>query len=130
MGGNRHNFSTNETSGDGEPPGAHPADLAFPPPLWRFRPYIATSSMVQVALDAAVSLAAEGISAEVLDPRTLVPLDEQTLTRSAEKTGRVIVIDEGWTSVGLPAEICARISEQAFFMAGTIEEVRERAKKN
>ena len=56
---------------------------------------IATSSMVQVALGAADLLAEIGISAEVVDPRTLWPLDEKTLVDSAKKTSRVIVIDEG-----------------------------------
>src|SRR5438034_8032999 len=53
---------------------------------------VAMSSMVYVALDAAEKLAADGISAEVVDPRTLVPLDRDALVRSAQKTGRVIVV--------------------------------------
>ena len=55
---------------------------------------IATSSMVNVALTAAEELAAQGISAEVIDPRTLAPLDEATLVESVRKTSRCIVIDE------------------------------------
>src|ERR671926_1632382 len=55
---------------------------------------VATSSMVYVALEAADILAADGISAEVVDPRTLVPLDRDGLVRSAKKTGRAIVVDE------------------------------------
>src|SRR6185437_2192192 len=55
---------------------------------------IATSSMVYVALDAAAVLEERGVSAEVVDPRSLVPLDRETLLASARKTGRVIVIDE------------------------------------
>ena len=51
--------------------------------------------MVQVAEKAAEMLAAEGISAEVIDPRTIVPLDEATLLDSVKKTSRAIVIDEG-----------------------------------
>src|SRR5579884_789767 len=61
---------------------------------------IATSSMVYVALDAAKELDGRGISAEVVDPRTLVPLDRDALVASAKKTGRVIVIDEGHQSYG------------------------------
>src|SRR6202451_4291387 len=57
---------------------------------------IATSSMVQVALGAASLLEENGISAEVVDPRTLWPLDEETLVASAKKTSRVIVVDEGY----------------------------------
>src|SRR5437879_4486531 len=56
---------------------------------------VGTSSMVHVCLAAAEQLETEGISAEVIDPRTLVPLDEDTLVRSAEKTGRALVVDEG-----------------------------------
>ena len=76
---------------------------------------IATSSMVQVASKAADILAAERISAEVIDPRTLVPLDENTLLRSAQKTSRVIIIDEGHQSFGVTAEIGSRINEKAFY---------------
>ena len=57
---------------------------------------IATSSMVQVALGAATLLEEVGVSAEVVDPRTTWPLDEQTLIESAKKTSRAIVIDEGY----------------------------------
>ncbi len=76
---------------------------------------IATSSMVQVAEKAADMLAAEGISAEVIDPRTIVPLDEETLLASARKTGRVVVIDEGHQSYGVTAEIASRIGDKAFY---------------
>jgi len=76
---------------------------------------IATSSMVQVAERAADLLAAEGISAEVIDPRTIVPLDEETILQSVRKTGRAIIIDEGHRSFGVTAEIAARIAEKAFY---------------
>ncbi|MGK0284499.1 MAG: pyruvate/2-oxoglutarate/acetoin dehydrogenase E1 component [Patiriisocius sp.] len=76
---------------------------------------IATSSMVQVAEAAAELLAQDGISAEVIDPRTLVPLDEDTLVESVKKTGRAIVIDEGHQSYGVTAEIAARLTERAFY---------------
>lgn len=76
---------------------------------------IATSSMVQVAQKAAEALAGEGISAEVIDPRTIVPLDEDTLVASAKKTSRVIVIDEGHQNFGITGEIASRINEKAFF---------------
>src|SRR5213080_3949417 len=71
---------------------------------------IATSSMVYIALDAANAL-----EAEVVDPRTLVPLDRDTLIASAKKTGRVIVIDEGHQSYGASAELAAVVSEGAFW---------------
>ncbi|MCA1774243.1 MAG: alpha-ketoacid dehydrogenase subunit beta [Loktanella sp.] len=76
---------------------------------------IGTSSMVQVCEKAAEILAKEGISAEVVDPRTIVPLDEATLLASARKTSRVIVVDEGHQSYGVTAEIASRINEKAFY---------------
>jgi len=76
---------------------------------------VATSSMVQVALGAAKLLEEYGISAEVVDPRTLWPLDEQTLVGSAKKTSRVMVVDEGYERYGVTAEIAALIQERAFF---------------
>jgi pyruvate dehydrogenase E1 component beta subunit len=76
---------------------------------------VATSSMVQVALGAANLLAEHDISAEVIDPRTLWPLDEKTLIDSAKKTSRVIVVDEGYGRYGVTAELASTIQEGAFF---------------
>lgn len=76
---------------------------------------VATSSMVQVALEAANMLEAIGLQAEVIDPRTTTPLDEQTLIESAKKTSRVIVIDEGYQRYGVTAEIAAVIADGAFY---------------
>ncbi|WP_420406862.1 alpha-ketoacid dehydrogenase subunit beta [Hoeflea sp.] len=76
---------------------------------------VATSSMVQVALAAAGQLEQDGISAEVIDPRTIVPLDEATILDSVRKTSRAIVIDEGHQSYGITGEIASRISEKAFY---------------
>jgi pyruvate/2-oxoglutarate/acetoin dehydrogenase E1 component len=76
---------------------------------------IATSSMVQVALGAAALLAEAGISAEVIDPRTMWPLDEKTLIESAKKTSRVIVIDEGYERYGVTAELASVIAAGAFY---------------
>ncbi len=76
---------------------------------------VATSSMVQVALDAAKKLEEIGLSAEVVDPRTTWPLDKKTLIASAKKTGRVIVIDEGYEQYGVTAELAAVIAEGAFY---------------
>jgi pyruvate dehydrogenase E1 component beta subunit len=70
--------------------------------------------MVQVALGAAILLEKEGISAEVVDPRTTWPLDEKTLIESVKKTSRAIVIDEGYGRYGVTAEIAAVIAEGAF----------------
>jgi pyruvate/2-oxoglutarate/acetoin dehydrogenase E1 component len=76
---------------------------------------VATSSMVQVALGAADLLEEAGVSAEVVDPRTMWPLDEKTLIESAKKTSRVIVIDEGYERYGVTAEIAAVVAEGAFY---------------
>jgi acetoin:2,6-dichlorophenolindophenol oxidoreductase subunit beta len=76
---------------------------------------VATSSMVQVARQAAEMLAEEGISAEVIDPRTIVPLDEETILASVRKTGRAVIVDEGHQSFGVTAEIASRIYEKAFY---------------
>jgi pyruvate dehydrogenase E1 component beta subunit len=76
---------------------------------------VATSSMVQVALGAARLLEAEDISAEVIDPRTVWPLDEHTLVESVKKTSRAIVVDEGYGRYGVTAEIASVIAEGAFF---------------
>jgi len=76
---------------------------------------VATSSMVQIALGAAKLLDEYDISAEVIDPRTLWPLDEKTLIDSAKKTSRVIVMDEGYGRYGVTAEIASVIAEGAFF---------------
>ncbi|HSC91455.1 MAG TPA: alpha-ketoacid dehydrogenase subunit beta [Gaiellaceae bacterium] len=76
---------------------------------------VATSSMVYVALAAADLLAEHGVSAEVVDPRTLVPLDRETLAASARKTGRAIVVDEGHRSYGASAELAAALAEDAFY---------------
>jgi acetoin:2,6-dichlorophenolindophenol oxidoreductase subunit beta len=76
---------------------------------------VATSSMVQVALGAAKLLEEYDISAEVIDPRTLWPLDEQTLIDSAKKTSHVIVVDEGYGRYGATAELASVIAEGAFF---------------
>lgn len=76
---------------------------------------IATSSMVQVALGAAMLLQEIGISAEVVDPRTMWPLDEKALVSSAKKTSRAIILDEGYERYGVTAELAAVISAGAFY---------------
>jgi pyruvate/2-oxoglutarate/acetoin dehydrogenase E1 component len=76
---------------------------------------VATSSMVQVALEAAEQLAQANISAEIVDPRTTFPLDTETLINSAKKTSRAIVIDEGYQRYGVTAEIASIIADGAFY---------------
>src|SRR6187549_1363410 len=77
--------------------------------------FVATSSMVQVALGAATMLEEVGIDAEVVDPRTTWPLDEKTLVESVKKTSRCIVIDEGYFRYGITGEIASVIAEGAFY---------------
>jgi pyruvate/2-oxoglutarate/acetoin dehydrogenase E1 component len=77
--------------------------------------FVATSSMVQVALGAADLLAEIGVSAEVVDPRTTWPLDEQTIVDSVKKTSRAVVLDEGYERYGVTAELAALIAERAFY---------------
>jgi len=67
------------------------------------------------SLAAAERLAADGIEAEVVDLRSLRPLDEETVLRSVRKTRRVVVVDEGWKSGSLAGEVVARIAESAFY---------------
>jgi pyruvate/2-oxoglutarate/acetoin dehydrogenase E1 component len=76
---------------------------------------IATSSMVKVALGAAKMLDEYDISAEVVDPRTIWPLDEKTLIDSVKKTSRCIVIDEGYERYGITGEIASLIASAAFY---------------
>ena len=75
---------------------------------------IAFSRMVQVALEAAEKLAGEGISAEVVDLRTLRPLDVETIVASIKKTNRVVSVEEGWPFAGIGAEIAAIVMEECF----------------
>ncbi|MGI3776894.1 MAG: pyruvate dehydrogenase complex E1 component subunit beta [Janthinobacterium lividum] len=75
---------------------------------------VAYSIMVGVALKAAEELAGHGISAEVINLRTLRPLDTETIVRSVRKTSRVVSVEEGWPYAGIGAEICTLCVEQAF----------------
>lgn len=74
----------------------------------------AFSRMVGLALEAAELLAAEGISAEVINLRTIRPLDTQTIVNSVKKTNRIVNVEEGWPQSGIGSEICAVVMEQAF----------------
>lgn len=76
---------------------------------------ICTSSMLYPTLEAADRLAEDGIETEVIDPRSLSPLDEETLVKSALRTGHVLVVDEGYQNFGVTAEIAARVNEKAFY---------------
>jgi 2-oxoisovalerate dehydrogenase E1 component len=75
---------------------------------------VATMAMVPRALSAARTLEREGISVEVIDPRTLKPLDEETILNSVEKTNRVLIVHEAWTTGGFGAEVAAMIADKGF----------------
>lgn len=73
---------------------------------------VATQRMVKVALDAAEELAKSGIQAEVIDPRTMVPLDMETITRSVSKTGRLVTVEETVRAGGWGSEIASRVTDE------------------
>ncbi|MDR7419562.1 MAG: alpha-ketoacid dehydrogenase subunit beta [Armatimonadota bacterium] len=75
---------------------------------------VAYSRMLHVALEAAETLAAEGIEAEVINPRTLRPLDRTTMVESVSRTHRAVVVQEQWLPFGAAAELAASITEGAF----------------
>jgi pyruvate dehydrogenase E1 component beta subunit len=75
---------------------------------------VATLTTVHHARAAADTLATDGISVEVIDPRTLVPLDVETILRSVRKTGRLLVADEAYLTCGIQGEILAAVTERAF----------------
>ena len=75
---------------------------------------IATGIMVHLALEAAAKLAEEGIEIEVLDLRSLVPMDVEAIAATAARTGRVLVLDEAYSPCGVGAEVTAVINEHAF----------------
>jgi pyruvate dehydrogenase E1 component beta subunit len=75
---------------------------------------VAVSKMVSIALEAATALEKEGISAEIVDPRTIVPLDRKRIADSIRKTGRLAVIDEAPAMCGFSGEILALACEECF----------------
>jgi len=76
---------------------------------------VAIASRVQEALAAAETLTKEGVSVEVIDPRTLVPLDKETILASVAKTGRLVVVEEAHRTCGAAAEIAAIVAEEGFW---------------
>jgi acetoin:2,6-dichlorophenolindophenol oxidoreductase subunit beta len=76
---------------------------------------VATAIMVHKALQAAVELEKEGISVEIIDPRTIVPLDEETIINSVKKTGRLVVVHEAVKRCGIGGEIASMIAESEAF---------------
>lgn len=75
---------------------------------------VATGIMVQKSMEAAEQVHKEGVSVEVIDPRTLSPLDRQTIVRSVRKTGKLVTVEEGTKTAGTGAEIASIVVEEAF----------------
>lgn len=76
---------------------------------------VATSTMVNHSKAVAEELAKDGYSVEVIDPRTIVPLDMDTILKSVEKTGKLLIVDEGHESFGISGEIALRVQRDAFY---------------
>jgi pyruvate dehydrogenase E1 component beta subunit len=76
---------------------------------------ITYGAQLYTALEAADRLAEDGIDVEVIDLRTLRPLDDATILASVARTHRVVVLEEAWRTLGLGAELSARITEEAFY---------------
>jgi len=87
---------------------------------------VATLYMVHKALVAAKTLSKEGIDVEVIDPRTLVPLDKQAIVNSVKKTGRIVIVTEDCKTAGVSAEIAAMVAEEALdYLDAPIKRVAE-----
>lgn len=85
---------------------------------------VAWSKMVHTCLEAAEALAAEGIEAEIVDPRTLRPLDDRIITDSVRKTGRCVIVEVGWPMAGFGAEIAYRVQRECLdFLDAPVERV-------
>ncbi len=80
---------------------------------------VVTNSMMTIKAEKAVrQLQKEGISAELIDLRTIVPLDTETIIRSVKKTGKLLIVDEGHLSFGITGEIASRIMPDVFYDLG------------
>ena len=75
---------------------------------------VAIGRMVHVALEAAARLAQEGVQCEVVDPRTISPLDEDTILESVQKTGRLVVVDESSPRCNMATDISAMVAQKGF----------------
>jgi len=102
--------------------GEVPLDKDFTIPFGQARKFtdgddvtiVATGAMVQESIIAANKLKEENIQCEVIDPRTLVPMDKKTILNSVEKTGKLIIVDEGCKTCSVSAEIAAFVAEEGF----------------
>jgi pyruvate dehydrogenase E1 component beta subunit len=88
---------------------------------------ITYSKMLEISLRAADQLAKEGIEAEVIDLRTLRPLDMEPVLESFKKTNRAVIVEEGWRSFGVGSEVESRIYEEAFdFVDAPVQRVAQK----
>lgn len=76
---------------------------------------VAHSRAVELSLDAAKELAGEGIECEVINLRSIRPLDEETIVKSVVKTNHLVTVEQGWPQCGIGSEVCARIMESEAF---------------
>lgn len=79
---------------------------------------MAHSRAVELSLEAAKVLAGEGIECEVINLRSLRPLDEETIVKSVVKTNHLVTVEQGWPQSGIGSEICARIMESELLLSG------------
>jgi len=112
--------------------GPTPTDVEFLVPIGKAQvvrqgrhvTIVSYSRQLSMSLSAAETLAADGIDCEVIDLRTISPLDMDTILSSLEKTGRLLIVEEGSKSFGVGAEISARVMEQGFdFLEGPVRRV-------
>jgi pyruvate dehydrogenase E1 component beta subunit len=102
--------------------GEVPLDKNFTIPFGQARKFtegedvtiVATGAMVQESINAAIKLNEENIHCEVIDPRTLVPMDKKKILESVEKTGKLLIVDEGCKTCSVSAEIAAFVAEEGF----------------
>jgi pyruvate dehydrogenase E1 component beta subunit len=102
--------------------GEVPLDKNFTIPFGQARKFtegddvtiVATGAMVQESIKAATKLKEDNIQCEVIDPRTLVPMDKKSILNSVEKTGKLIIVDEGCKTCSVSAEIAAFVAEEGF----------------
>ena len=86
--------------------------------------FVAFSKMVGYCLKAAEELEKDGVNAEVINLRSLRPFDREAVARSAKKTGRVVIVEEGWPQCGVGSEIAACVNEDAFdYLDAPVERV-------
>lgn len=93
---------------------SHPKPSFPPSPSGQHITLVAHSKAVQLSLEAAAALAGEGVECEVINLRSLRPLDEETIIKSVTKTRNMVTVEQGWPQCGVGSEICARLVESEY----------------